>query len=821
MATQGVDYIFLTGGYFDDYSTAAVRLAYGSDGGIEYNATLCEVVAVPTLIRCVASPGTGKGHTARVTIGGGVWSVRSTATLSYTPPSIESVASVGEDFAALPSAGSTLIKLTGLDFGPSDTAVVMTYRNPALSSLAGSVFVSADCNVTVAHTEVECRNLPGVGYNQSYRVIVDGQTANSSTQVSSYAQPQIDSVSIDGALVLDGAGGERVTLTGTDFGPAVASNKVNVTYVASASSALSPLASALYLAKDCVVSTAHIEVQCTTVSGVGTGHLWRVFAGRQASRESADATSYSAPVITQLLSGQDMRPNAYVSTDAMYWGHSTAGYERVAMDGDNLGPPSMFNTVNASYVRHHLPPATRLPPTNHLPPVTECRTPTAECLPPTHRLPIHCRPSTTLRPTTRYQTTQSADSICEGPSGHVVGSGGVTYYGGPVKATVTPGCLAASRFVSPGCNVTYVDSWGTSSLGGVADRSIMICFTAPGVGYDMAWSFTVGGQLSSDDMSSSNVMRYHVPIVSAAAVSASGGGHSIRSIPQAGGVVVTLTGSNLGPATDSNPVHSWYYWFDSNNDYDTGSTNGYASTSSAIYHSWYDLVNCSVTIAHTTVECTIPYGVGSDLTFFVEVGHQRSALPDELDYSDLIYPEAKTYSAQVLGDTAPNAVTGFSHDRLPTVGGVWVTITGKNFGPTTATLRDIYGVNSTVTNPVAMSYGPLRDTGRYQAQNCSVVVDYTAIECISRAGVGMDHHWVGTVGGAPANHSANTTAYVVPNITSVMPRSGPHLGGFVVTIDGNNFGLGDFVGGDAIVNVTGTLCYATLCYATLCYATLC
>ena len=113
MATQGGDYINLTGIYFDDYETAEVRLVYGGTNGTDYNASLCEVTDAPTLIRCTASPGAGKGHTASLTIGGGVWSVRSTATLSYTPPSIELVSSIGEDLAALPTEGSTLIELTG------------------------------------------------------------------------------------------------------------------------------------------------------------------------------------------------------------------------------------------------------------------------------------------------------------------------------------------------------------------------------------------------------------------------------------------------------------------------------------------------------------------------------------------------------------------------------------------------------------------------------------------------------------------------------------------------------------------------------------
>ena len=60
------------------------------------------------------------------------------------------------------------------------------------------------------------------------------------------------------------------------------------------------------------------------------------------------------------------------------------------------------------------------------------------------------------------------------------------------------------------------------------------------------------------------------------------------------------------------------------------------------------------------------------------------------------------------------------------------------------------------------------------------------------------------MGGAPFfNSSFNTTSYEAPNITSVLPRSGPHLGSFVITIDGNNFGLEHYKGGSAVVNVTG------------------
>ena len=83
----------------------------------------------------------------------------------------------------------------------------------------------------------------------------------------------------------------------------------------------------------------------------------------------------------------------------------------------------------------------------------------------------------------------------------------------------------ASRFVSPGCNVTYVEVWGATVRGGVTDSTVILCYTAPGVGHDMAWSFTVGDQLSSSDIAEGDddTMRYHVPVVTSAAVSSSDG----------------------------------------------------------------------------------------------------------------------------------------------------------------------------------------------------------------------------------------------------------------------------------------------------------
>jgi hypothetical protein len=60
-----------------------------------------------------------------------------------------------------------------------------------------------------------------------------------------------------------------------------------------------------YAARNCSVdpSNAHTVITCTTTSGVGTGHVWRVTVGGQESVPSASRTSYLAPTVTS-MSGQ-------------------------------------------------------------------------------------------------------------------------------------------------------------------------------------------------------------------------------------------------------------------------------------------------------------------------------------------------------------------------------------------------------------------------------------------------------------------------------------------------------------------------------------
>ena len=91
LRTEGLDSIYINGSFFDDYGLGYVKMRYG-DHGVGFNATDCEVTTVAHEIRCNSSAGVGTNLTAQLTVGGGVWSSVSKATLTYEAPNIEHVA---------------------------------------------------------------------------------------------------------------------------------------------------------------------------------------------------------------------------------------------------------------------------------------------------------------------------------------------------------------------------------------------------------------------------------------------------------------------------------------------------------------------------------------------------------------------------------------------------------------------------------------------------------------------------------------------------------------------------------------------------------
>lgn len=133
--------------------------------------------------------------------------------------------------------------------------------------------------MTVPDTRIECSVPPGVGTSLTWRVSVGGQS--SGLTPSSFRAPEITDV-VGPAGGLASGGGETVTLSGWDFGPLLTT--VSATY-------------GPYSASACTVTVAHVQIECQTVQGQGTGHAWVVTVGAQDSAASAQTSDYAAPLV--------------------------------------------------------------------------------------------------------------------------------------------------------------------------------------------------------------------------------------------------------------------------------------------------------------------------------------------------------------------------------------------------------------------------------------------------------------------------------------------------------------------------------------------
>jgi hypothetical protein len=133
-------------------------------------------------------------------------------------------------------------------------------------------------------------------------------------------------------LALATQGGQRVTLHGSNFGPAVAPDDVmrlgglGATY-----------ANGSLVATGCEVSVEHVAITCVTAPGTGKGHAWAVRVGYQTSTPflpsfsgGVTGTQYAPPVVTGFAVVDD--PGASVTALA------TEGGQWVAITGRNFGP---------------------------------------------------------------------------------------------------------------------------------------------------------------------------------------------------------------------------------------------------------------------------------------------------------------------------------------------------------------------------------------------------------------------------------------------------------------------------------------------------
>jgi hypothetical protein len=276
--TSGGSLITINGSSFGPVSGNIPFAQYGPTG-VEFAASSCAIVLAHLQITCLTAPGYGGNLVWTVTIGGET-SVVSLVKFAYDNPVINTI------LPDLMSTSGQLVTLTGLNFGTvaSGATLSVTYG----PSGALTTYSSSSCAVTVAHFEVQCVSSPGVGANLFWQVTLQGLSGTSGA-TNSYYPPSIVSLSTFPVTTLRTSGGESVTIDGSHFGPLSA--LPTATYAGGSYS---------YTASSCTVSISHTQIVCLSSRGVGANLLWQVSVGGQLSSFSSDQVSYTRPAVVSI-----------------------------------------------------------------------------------------------------------------------------------------------------------------------------------------------------------------------------------------------------------------------------------------------------------------------------------------------------------------------------------------------------------------------------------------------------------------------------------------------------------------------------------------
>eukprot|EP01029_Cantina_marsupialis_P023388 TRINITY_DN5821_c0_g1_i7.p1 TRINITY_DN5821_c0_g1~~TRINITY_DN5821_c0_g1_i7.p1 ORF type:complete len:1339 (-),score=489.15 TRINITY_DN5821_c0_g1_i7:101-3892(-) len=226
--TKGDQIIDISGRNFGNLSDVIDSVQYFTkpddvDDEPEYvfEATACEITVPHEKIRCRTAAGAGNNLEWRVYIDGQMSTV---ALTNYVIPTITDVclnsapASMDTpcDKPALNTNGGEIIILRGENFGAVQTNVAKEDR--FLKSVtfgdSGTGFTATDCEVIVAHSQVQCTTVPGYGNELEMVINVADQFSPLTFEFGGYAKPEITDVQDN---IVSTAGQKSVKILGNNF----------------------------------------------------------------------------------------------------------------------------------------------------------------------------------------------------------------------------------------------------------------------------------------------------------------------------------------------------------------------------------------------------------------------------------------------------------------------------------------------------------------------------------------------------------------------------------------------------------------------------
>lgn len=570
----------------------------------------------------------------------------------------------------------------------------------------------------LSHNSARCKTVAGLGYEQLWYVTVGHQTwpsaghnasfisgKNASSVRTSYSPPSIEmllgphgQVSIDNnvpPVLLNASGGESVRIFGSNFGPVGISNVLFITYSnndldATSGSTFEPI---------CSVTQAHRQITCISEAGVGFNHTWVVQVGNQSSTSSlllnpsnASMTSYRPPEIYSL-------DDASIST-----GFPPSGTGVVTITGKNFGPIGDFTMkgfyksilgddgVSLDYATYVVSCVVIVHDS-----MVECNTQPGVGSHHQWTLSVGEQLSDASVDLTRYMTpVVTGITLVNATSMETVGGDVMLFTGSnlppmPSSAYQNKSALISASYWTKSSNygvlgngvvVGYSLETTVYSLVDcevVEDYSKVRCYTAPGVGKNLGFQITVGGQNSS---LSFDVLNYTTPTVSSVDVDG-WSGSSEAFFDTDGGVWVNVSGYNFGPLMDANTINvhltTLNFSMSEGNKYYNVDGFGSPMAKSVL------LTECSVVVAHTIATCKIPPGVGFDHHWGISVGSQFSGYLEGFTSSyNIPSVLSVVHMYNSTGGSVLDASSGWmstAQEGFATTGGDVIYITGTNFGP--------------------------------------------------------------------------------------------------------------------------------------------
>ena len=264
-------------------------------------------------------------------------------------------------FSLMRATGGARMILTGTNIGPTQSNIArIAIPAPAVVysvtyGPTGSEYTAGACAVTAVNTQLSCTAVAGAGVSHRWRVNVTypasflvgsvltsnpitGALPVSSTlsaKMTAYVPPTIYAVYLSASAQTDPnsnrmstVGGTVIYVTGRDFGPL---NTVAWLYYGSSGG--------YPYAAQCVVTTADVLAQCTSVPGVGGSLSFMMYIGpTKPATALPPAGTASAAFLTSVVQYALPTVAAIGARAVSPLGLDTRGNEVIVLNGSNYGP---------------------------------------------------------------------------------------------------------------------------------------------------------------------------------------------------------------------------------------------------------------------------------------------------------------------------------------------------------------------------------------------------------------------------------------------------------------------------------------------------